>query len=316
MPVQQTEFVLHFDGPVPDEHQIAAEDLGKALIGMHELVNAAIAANGMRLSDVSLRATTNAEGSWETYLQVAQSIPEHVITMATGSTAQALERIVNIIVGGGAMAGGVYGLAKWQRGKRSAHKRPAQPDDADRFPDINIEGNNNSVNVQYVIVQNDDGDEQAWPRQVVETYESSRGRRALQKSLEPLLGDDVDLLELRSSTDSQAVTADEAAEISRNIGAPEGLRENETVERMKLQLVSLNYRPGRKWSFFDGRSTISVSMRDEVFMRRVDLDEVHIGKGYIFDVDLLVRSWWQEGDMKSERAVVRVYGDPVRPDLS
>jgi hypothetical protein len=73
-----------------------------------------------------------------------------------------------------------------------------------------------------------------------------------------------------------------------------------------FSVVALTFKNGNRWRLYDGQNTISVTIKDEVFIRRVNDNEIAFAKGDLLVCRVRVDQWRTGGSLRTDYAVLEV----------
>lgn len=131
-------------------------------------------------------------------------------------------------------------------------------------------------------------------------------RNALEKLVEePLKKDGLDTFEVReNSKPQQSVSKSEARYFARPDVPEEILIED--VRRAAFSILSLAFKEENKWRLHDGNAAISALITDEIFLHRVDNNQIAFAKGDILICDVKMTQTRGRDGLKTEYIVERV----------
>lgn len=78
------------------------------------------------------------------------------------------------------------------------------------------------------------------------------------------------------------------------------------MSQMAFSLVSLAFKEDYKWRLTDGQVVYSVPIKDPVFLKRVNNNELAFAKGDVLFCDLRTIQWQVEDGVKTEYEIFKV----------
>ena len=129
-------------------------------------------------------------------------------------------------------------------------------------------------------------------------------RRQLHEVVRPLSSPGIDLLVASEhGTDLDVVTEDDVAAF-----IPDGDKESvlDETRKMTFTIGQLRFLKGGKWQLTDGSTRYQVTIRDEVFLRRVDRNELRFGKEDLLHCDLRIIQTTVNGRLKTDYEVYNI----------
>jgi hypothetical protein len=73
-----------------------------------------------------------------------------------------------------------------------------------------------------------------------------------------------------------------------------------------FSVVALTFKDGNRWRLYDGQNTISVTIKDEAFIRRVNDNEIAFAKGDLRVCRVRVDQLRTGGSLRTDYAVLEV----------
>jgi hypothetical protein len=73
-----------------------------------------------------------------------------------------------------------------------------------------------------------------------------------------------------------------------------------------FSVVALTFKDGNKWRLYDGQNTISVTIEDEAFIRRVNDNKIAFAKGDLLVCRVRVDQWRTGDCLRTEYTVLEV----------
>lgn len=288
--MSKASFTVAYDGPALRDHSMDVRALAPALLGFGQLIDAANAALNKDAAQTKIHVKALEAGSFQISFEVVQNFYEQVINLFSGPEVSAAANLLGIL-GFGVKDGvvgarlGVISLIKWLRG---------------RNPDSVHDLGNDMVRIQF-------GDNTLdVPINTLRVLQSVPVRDALQKVIEePLKQDGIDKFEVRENGRSViSVNRQESAWFSKP-SLPEQILVDDH-RRGAFSILSLAFKEDNKWRLHDGANTISATIADEDFIRRVDSNEVSFSKGDVLICDVHLIQKRTEAGLKTEYTVEKV----------
>ena len=272
-----------YDGSALADGSMNVRDLAPAMMaigGFFEVANRIT--NGENASvSVNVRATS--AGSFHIFFEVVQSLDVvDVLGADIGDFLTTANALKALLLGGGGLATGIFALIKWLRGRR-----PQITKVNDSLYRLTVDGQTYEV-----------------PIELLRVYQDVAVRRNLQDMVKPVKEPGIDRFMLREAGQTvQEVTKDDVDAF--DVPEYQELLLDD-VRQQAFSIISLAFRENNKWRLTDGQNTFSVSMKDDVFQRRVDNNDVAFAKGDVLVCDLRTIQWQVEDGVKSEYEVVKV----------
>lgn len=288
--MSRASFTVAYDGPALRDHSMDVRALAPALLGFGQLIDAANSALNKDAAQTKIHVKALEAGSFQISFEVVQSFYEQVVNLFSGPDVSAAANLLGIlgfsvkdgVIGAGI---GVIYLIKWLRG---------------RNPDNIQDLGNDMVRIQF-------GDQTLdVPLNTLRVLQSIPVREALQKVIEePLKQDGIDTFEVRENgVPVLSVDRDESAWFSKPALPDEILVDDR--RRGAFSILSLAFKEDNKWRLYDGANTISATISDEDFIRRVDSSEVSFSKGDVLICDIHLVQRRTDTGLKTDYTVERV----------
>lgn len=288
--MSKASFTIAYDGPALRDHLMDVRALAPALMGFGQLIDATNSALHKDAAQAKIHVKALEAGSFQISFEVVQSFYEQVVGLFSGPSASAASNLLGIlgfsVKDGFVVTGfGVLYLIKRFRG---------------RNPDSVQELENNMVRLQF-------GDE-TYDISVdtLRVMQSLPVRDALQKIIEePLKQEGIDTFEVRDSGKTiLSIDSTESVWFSKP-----SLPDDVLIDIRKkgaFSILSLAFKEDNKWRLHDGASTISATIADEDFIRRVDTSDVSFSKGDVLICEIHFVQRRTDTGLKNEYTVERV----------
>ena len=285
------EFVVSYDGPALAEHTIPVRDLAPALLALGQAFERANSIlNGDRAS-ISLEIRATAEGSFEIGLLLKQLF-DTAVDAFSSDFVQSAANMKELLIGGGGITVGLFGLIKWLKGSR--------PKEVERTDDGNITLEIDRLRLKV-------------PARVLDLYKDSNLRNHIEAVVRPLARPGIDKITFLE--DQQPLETVEKAEIpyfepeeSADVGPTKMI-----IPRQRLQLASVSFVKG-KWKLSDGEKTRWNAIKDDQFNDQVEQGQLRFGTGDMLICEVVMaQSIEANGELKLEYEITTVLRHIPRP---
>jgi hypothetical protein len=287
--MSESVFRLSYDGDAIRDGEMDVADLAPALLGLAQLFKAAARVLDESAPAPTVRVKSTKEGCFEVWLAL------HVNDAALDALGfwdflktpdgQAAAALLSIFGFTGTVGATVIGIVKKLAGRRPSRVFGTTP-------------GNVAIEV--------DGERIEVPDTVAMLALDVTVRIALERVIaDPLEKDGIDVVAFGG-------TVADAARIEKSEGdyfrAPAASVDGqfESRHRKAFSIVTLSFRPGRKWRLSDGGATRSVTMSDKEFQARVDASQEAFAKGDILVCDVVERAQHTATGFRSEYEIVKV----------
>lgn len=250
----ETTFALAYDGPALADGRMEVRDLAPALLSLADLFRQANAVTFPEAPPVTLEIRAQDRGSFVVDLALVQ--PEFVdeaIRWLTSQQVTALLHLRELVIGGGAVVGGVFWLIKKARGRRITDR--------------------DSSDAGMVRIHFSDGEMLEVPWDVLTLYDKVTIRRRAREVVEPVRREGIEAVRFYREEDREVTfeaTSDDvdAFEV---VEQEERLLEQET--EMVASIASAAFVEGNKWRLSDGERSFWAAIEDPGFLDRIDAGE-------------------------------------------
>lgn len=274
---KQTHFDIIYDGPAVADGSMNVRDLAPAMLAIGTLFEAANNVTNAQLATVNIRVRATSPSSFHILyevIQASQTIDPTLLTTAV--------QLKELLVGGMIIAGGLFAIIKWV-GRRK--------------PKLN------KINDELYTLEIDE-ETYELPLSLLRLYQDASIRRSIAEIVRPVKQQGIERVQIRDDNRLlQEVTKGDVE--SFEVPGVEELLLDE-VNRKAFSIISLSFKEDNKWRLTDGQNTFSVSMKDTVFQRRVDNNQVAFAKGDVLLCDLRTIQWQVQDGIRTEYEVMKV----------
>lgn len=256
--MSRADFTLTYDGPALQNHEMDVRELAPAMLAVGELFDAMNQLLNGEAAEIQINVKAHEPGCFSVVFDIMQSWRGGMVSLLTGDFVAAALNLKELLIGAG-------GLIWWIRRYRG------------RTPDKVEKLSGNMLRVHY------DGETFDVPVQLLRLYQDLAVRHALEKVVyRPLQSPGIELVEFGDRRQpAQQVQADEAV-FFRTPEVPERVLVSD-VREAAFSIVSLAFKEDNKWRLHDGQNSVSATIEDEEFLRRVNQNSIRFAKG-----DLLI----------------------------
>jgi|GEM_PF-2243671 len=285
--VSESHFVIAYDGPALDAHQMDVADLARSLLALSAAFKDAQRAIAPDTPPVNLHATATAAGSFEVGLALIQSggIVDGVLDLLTGRTATA---VVNA-AGLAAIVWEAVRIVKQLAGRAILKARHHD------------EGT--------VTITLEDGDTITLSPKALAVVASVEFRKDIAEAFAPLAVDGIEHLEIRDQHAPDPVVTVSSTERSYfdPPPMPDSVDVATTTREAVLQVVGVEF-DWRKWRFTEGNgSDFYAEIADQNFRSRIQNQELTLGAADLLRVTLRTRQYRdRKGVLRSDHVILDV----------
>ncbi len=174
-------------------------------------------------------------------------------------------------------------------------------------PKTIVPQNDNSVKIE-----NHDGKVININNSVINIIADSRAGKAVEEFICKPLESGISELSIKSpKLKDEAKVEKYQATYFKQIGMEKPLIDTEV--EMGLQIESPTFKEGNKWRFFDGQNSFMADIKDENFLKKVNLGIERFGKGDTLMVTLRIKQSSTLGNLSLERSVMEVLDHQIPP---
>jgi hypothetical protein len=275
-----TQLTVVYDGEALTSHSMDVRELAPALLSLGKLFDESNRVLNGENTQIKLQVKAHEAGSFEILLELSQSLGNQISGFLTGDLITSALNLKELILG---TAGLIYLIKKLKGGKPLSIK-----DLKNGMVRIEIEGETFEA-----------------PLKLLRLYQDIAIRKTVEEVLKPLKNPGIDsfkikqnkkVIELVNKSDLGYYTLPEIDD--------EKITENE--HEASYSIVSLAFKEDNKWRLHDGNNTISVSVKDEDFLNRVESNEISFTKGDILVCKIKMVQFRTNTGLKTEYELLEV----------
>lgn len=263
-----TRFVVHYDGPVLQTHEIDVKKLAPSLIALSDAFDA-IQKKIAPGASLTLKARATQEGSFVIDLMMYLQLAEDLFNSPAATA------MINAAELGEVMIGGIKMI------KECAEHQGAEPGIS--------KADNHSSDSTTMQITYPDGKTVAFSEAALEMFHNPDFVKNVKTFIEPARTDGVDSVELESDKDRVSVNENEADGIFEYCRTDE-TEANTSVEKLHIQALDISFRKNGKWRITDGFRKHMVSIEDKAFLERVASNQESFRGRDEFDVLMRVQT--------------------------
>lgn len=277
-------FTVVYDGDALSGHMMDVRDLAPALLALSNIFDDANKLVYGDKADIKLHVKALEAGCFSVDLAIVQSLTSQMIDMLNGDWLQAALNLKELIVGGSAVGGGIFWLAKKLKG--------GKPEKITRLKE-------GMVRLEF------QGEVMDVPLQLLSLYQDINVRKSVADVVSPLTKKGVDSISFKEgATPVETITKQQASYFSvPEIEEEELLRE---TRKAAFSIVSLAFKEDNKWRLHDGNNAIYATIKDVDFLRKVENNETSFRKSDVLICEVEDISTRDESGLKTEHNVIKV----------
>lgn len=282
-------FSVIYDGEDIANGTIDVRDLAPSLLALADLVDNTAALALQDAPRYSLRVKSDFRtGSFEVGLEFAR-LYQQLVSLFSTQDAQAIASMLQILG-----ISGAFGLLQLVR--KSKGRKPTK---------VTIE------RTERVSITFEGEEPDSVPISVFNLFKSFNARKAIERLVDPLNRDGVDILKFRANSEDCFVVKKDEVQYFKAPSDLEG--ETVTFSDTRLVIVSPSFIPQNKWKFYDGARNFFASIEDEEFVFEVQNGREAFRKGDMLFVSLKTIQWVEAGKLKVEYAIEKVHSHEPGP---
>lgn len=286
---EEFKFELIYDGTALNEGAIDANTLGEALTACSDLIERSGRTLFPESPPMILRVRSNfRKGSFEVLMEVSQSY-DYFVRLFSSPQAQAIGTLLSVL---GISAVGLFQLIQQLRGRKAEY--------------LIVEEKETTREVtRRVLVQVDGQTVSETDERVLKLLQDVGVRDAVERLVEPLKKDGIDVLEIQKDDKTQLHV--EKTEVP-NFKCPDEQTSEQVSDQSNVlvKIVSPYFNEGNKWRVDMGNRQIWVGIKDEKFIADAKSGEP-FQWGDLLKVTLQTRQWIEGGKLKLAQDIVKVH---------
>jgi hypothetical protein len=281
MSSNRASFIICYDGEALKYHEMDVRDLGPALMSLGQLFDEANKIlNGNEVT-IKVHVKAHSEGSFQISFEVVQSIVSKISTFLNSDFIATALILKELILSGRC---GLFWFIERLKGK---------------YPNKITDLKNGMFLIEI------ENEKFEVPLELLKLYRDVSVRTATARVLKPLENEGVDVFIAKDG--EMELTRVEKESLS-YFTIPEIQDEKvfESEHDAAYSIVSLVFQKDRKWKLSDGNSTISVSIEDEDFLKKVDNNLISFTKGDVLLCHVKAIQYKTNSGLRTEYTVLKV----------
>lgn len=277
-------FTVSYDGEALQNNQMDVRDLGPALLSLGQLFDEANRVLNGDKTSVKIHVKALKTGSFGIEFLVNQNLVGQITGFLTGDMVTSALNLKELLLTGAGVTVSLIGLIKYLKGKN---------------PNKVTDLKNGNVRLEF------EGETLEIPLKLLRLYQDIAVRTATKKVLKPLESKGIDSFSVKENEketlriEKEFLSYFEVPEIQDEI-----LFESE--HDAAYSIISLAFKDDNKWRLHDGNSTISVTIKDEDFLKKVDDNLISFTKGDVLLCTVRTVQYRTDGGLKCEYTVLKV----------
>lgn len=252
--MSRADFTLTYDGPALASHEMDVRDLAPAMLAMGELFDAMNVLLNGQSAEVQVNVKAHEPGCFSVVFDIVQSWRDGAMSILTGDFVTAAMNLKELLLG-------VTGLVWWIKRRRG------------QMPDRIEKLSGNTIRVHYADESFD------VPLELLRLYQDLAVRNALEKVVhKPLQNPGIDLVEFGPRIAPAQRISKVQAEAFKVPEVADRILVNDTREAA-FSIISLAFKDDNKWRLHDGANSVSATIEDEDFLRKVNANLIRFAKG-------------------------------------
>lgn len=257
--MSHAEFILTYDGPAMATHEMNVRDLAPAMLAVGDAFEGLNALFNGKSAQLAVNVRAHQPGCFKVAFDIVQ-MAKDVTPYLTGTGITAANNLLTLLIGGGTVIGGTTAGLIWLIRKLKG-KNPER-----------IERLTPGLFRLFI-------DDQTFeiPVDLLQAYQDLRVRRAVEGFVaKPLRKVGITHVIIEDGTHSERVEKEEADYFI----APEPDSDVviDDTRRAAFTIRDLSFDEDGYWRLFDGSSPVKVRIEDEIFLARIEDDEIRFAK--------------------------------------
>ncbi len=270
---QKQKFTISYDGKaLKKSHSMSVEDLAPALLALDKIFQISNTLLNGYNSNVHLKVSGQKSGSFEVVLALFQNLPEIMSIIKTYNS----KDLLHILFG----SNGFFSYLK----SLKSIKTPA-----------NNSNESQNLNVKGII----------YKPTIIQIYNNLEIKKESKNFLKPLSKEGIEKLKI--SENQELLTSINKKEADYFLQQPDEEVINKTINHFikYYHIITLTFEKG-KWKLSDNNSTITVSIQDEEFIKKVENSSLSFSKGDILKCKVREEQKKVNGNLKSSYFIEKV----------
>lgn len=278
--MDKTSFIISYDGIALRDHIMDVKDLAPALLAIGQVFDEANRSINNNKIEIKLQVKALNAGSFEVFFDLVQGFSDQIKTLFSGGGVSSILNFKELIFG----TGGLLWLIKELKGEK---------------PDKIEDQQNGNVRLTFkretIIID----------FKLLRLYQDIAVRESIEKILTPLKENGIDSFSAKSENEELVrIEKDEIKYFA--LPAIEDEIVNESEHQSAYSIVSLAFKDDNKWRLHDGNSTIYATIKDEMFIKKVDQNLISFTKGGVLLCKVKTTQWKTGDGLKTEHEVLEV----------
>ncbi len=142
---------------------------------------------------------------------------------------------------------------------------------------------------------------------VYDLFLTVNAKKAFYKALKPLEAEGIDFFQIKEKKGNETKIIEQIAKEELQYFNQESRKQkiNEDTRTVYLNIVSISFKDGNKWKFFDGEREFFATIDDNEFIYKVD-NNLPITKSDTFKVELKITQYNTEEGLKTDYSVKKI----------
>ncbi len=257
--MSHAEFILTYDGPALESHEMNVRDLAPAMLAVGEAFEGLNALLNGKSAQLAVNVRAHQPGCFKVAFDIVQ-VAKDLTPVLTGPGIVAANNLLQLMIGVGTFAAGTTGGLIWLirklKGRTPERIEKLTPGMFRLFLDDQV----------YEV-----------PVELLQAYQDLRIRKAVEGFVaKPLRKPGISEVVLEDGTRTERVQVDEAEYFT----APEAASDIvvDDTRRAAFTIRDLSFDEEGFWRLFDGSNPVKVKIEDQRFLDRIENDDIRFAK--------------------------------------